>query len=166
MNGGLGQTDCAELAFSHLDLKARTLAYPRGKTGIDRRVILWPESVEAIEEAISTRSSPRELQFDNLVFITKYGHPWVRLDKRTDAVQLEFQKLLTKAGLNRHGIGFYALRHTYRTIADDTRDFPAIDLTMGHVDPSIAGRYRERISDERLEAVAEHVRNWLFPDKI
>jgi len=33
---------------------------------------------------------------------------------------------------------------------------------MGHVDNSMAGVYRERISDERLRAVVEVVRGWLF----
>jgi hypothetical protein len=34
---------------------------------------------------------------------------------------------------------------------------------MGHVDASMAAVYRERISDARLKAVADHVRQWLFP---
>jgi hypothetical protein len=34
---------------------------------------------------------------------------------------------------------------------------------MGHADGSMASVYRERISDERLKAVVEHVRQWLFP---
>ena len=33
---------------------------------------------------------------------------------------------------------------------------------MGHVDSSMAGVYRERISDERLKAVVETVREWLY----
>ena len=33
---------------------------------------------------------------------------------------------------------------------------------MGHVDSTMAGQYRERISDERLQAVVETVRAWLF----
>jgi hypothetical protein len=33
---------------------------------------------------------------------------------------------------------------------------------MGHVDDSMADLYRERISDDRLQAVVDHVHDWLF----
>ncbi len=64
--------------------------------------------------------------------------------------------------LQRTGRGFYSLRHTFRTIADGCRDFPAINLVMGHADHTVADRYRERIDDARLVAVVGHVREWLF----
>jgi hypothetical protein len=35
---------------------------------------------------------------------------------------------------------------------------------MGHADETMASRYRERISDERLIAVTDHVHHWLFGD--
>jgi hypothetical protein len=47
-------------------------------------------------------------------------------------------------------------------VADEALDRVAIDRIMGHSDPSMGGHYRERISDSRLIAVAEHVRTWLF----
>ena len=65
-------------------------------------------------------------------------------------------------GINRPGFCFYGLRHVFRTVADAARDHVAIDMIMGHADPSMAGHYRERIEDERLVAVAERVRRWLF----
>ena len=33
---------------------------------------------------------------------------------------------------------------------------------MGHARDDMASVYRERISDERLKAVSDHVRKWLF----
>ena len=70
-----------------------------------------------------------------------------------------------KVGVNRrNGLGFYTLRHVFRTVADEVRDPVAIDLIMGHTDPPMAGHYRERISDARLKAVTEHVRAWLFAE--
>src|SRR5204862_7332705 len=82
----------------------------------------------------------------------------------SDAVTLETGKLLRKLGLTRPGVAFYALRHTFRTVADATRDIPAVRLIMGHADGSIDDVYRARIEDSRLQAVAEHVRAWLFGD--
>jgi integrase len=62
-------------------------------------------------------------------------------------------------------LSFYALRHTFETIAGGSRDQVAVDAVMGHADYSMAGEYRERIEDDRLEAVAAHVRKWLFGGK-
>ncbi len=47
INCGHGNHDMAGLTFSHLDLDAGWVAYPRPKTGIDRRCPLWPETVTA-----------------------------------------------------------------------------------------------------------------------
>jgi integrase len=60
-------------------------------------------------------------------------------------------------------LGFYTLRHTFRTIADEAKDQPAADFIMGHEVAHMSSVYRETISDERLKAVTDHVRAWLFP---
>jgi hypothetical protein len=73
-----------------------------------------------------------------------------------------FTRLVRKFGTHRDGISFYTLRHVFRTVADAARDPVAIDLIMGHADPSMGGHYRERVEDSRLRAVAEHVRAWVF----
>ena len=46
-------------------------------------------------------------------------------------------------------------------------DQPAVEVVMGHTPASndMAAVYRQRVNDERLEAVADHVRKWLFPRK-
>jgi hypothetical protein len=47
-----------------------------------------------------------------------------------------------------------------QTIGDESRDFVAVQALMGHV-PGGNDMGRERIDDQRLEAVTDHVRQWL-----
>ena len=58
---------------------------------------------------------------------------------------------------------FYALRHTFRTVADGSKDQPAIDHIMGHTRDDMASLYRERIDDSRLKDVVQVVHAWLWP---
>src|SRR5262249_20845999 len=77
---------------------------------------------------------------------------------------LEMRKLLGKLGINgRKRLGFYTLRHVFRTVADEARDQPAADYIMGHEIPHMSSVYRETISDARLKTVTDHVHDWLFP---
>jgi len=64
--------------------------------------------------------------------------------------------------LHRPGINFYVLRHVCETIGGENGDQVATDYVMGHVRNDMASLYRERISDDRLRRVTEHVRQWLF----
>ena len=62
----------------------------------------------------------------------------------------------------RKGLGFYTLRHTFRTVADETRDQVAVDFVMGHEVKNMSAAYRETIDDGRLRAVVDYVRLWLY----
>jgi integrase len=161
INCGFGNHDVATLPLSAVDLDAAWMNYPRPKTGIPRRCPLWPETVEALREAIARRPDPQHKDAAALVFVTVRGGPWFSAGTGSQ-VSVAARKLMKAAGVYRDGIGFYSLRHTFRTIADATRDPVAIDLIMGHTDPGMGARYRERIEDTRLLAVAEYVRRWLF----
>jgi integrase len=57
---------------------------------------------------------------------------------------------------------FYALRHTFETIGGEALDQVAVDHIMVHARDDMASIYRERISDEQLKAVSDHVRRWVF----
>lgn len=173
VNAGYGQGDVSQLPFDALDLKGGWVTFPRPKTAIDRRAKLWPETVAAIREALEVRPQPLNPEHNNLVFLHRKGKPFVRestsddpakWQSRTDLIGKAFSDLLKTLGINGRR-GFYALRHTFQTIAEDSRDLPAVKFVMGHVDDSMSGVYRERISDERLEAVAATVHDWLFPPK-
>lgn len=52
VNGGMGNTDVAELTLvlGKQALETGWLDYPRQKTGIDRRIPLWPETREAMRK--------------------------------------------------------------------------------------------------------------------
>jgi integrase len=175
VNCGFGNGDVASLPIQALDLENGWVDFPRPKTGIGRRAKLWPETVAAIREALSARPKPKDLAATELVFVTRCGTAWVRVKtehqkdgtlkvKCADAVSAQTAKLLKTAGLNGRR-NFYCLSHTFETIGGEARDQVAVNAVMGHVDDTMAGLYRERISDERLAAVAEYVRGWLFAEK-
>jgi integrase len=162
VNCGFGNSDCGRLPLSAVNLDTGWADYPRPKTGLPRRCPLWPETVQAIREALAHCPDPKDPADAGLVFVTKYGQGWAKDDNAGPLTQ-EMGKLLRRLAINgRKGLGFYVLRHTFRTIADEAKDQPAADYIMGHEVPHMSSVYRETISDERLRAVADHVRAWLF----
>jgi len=161
INCGFGNADCGMLPLSAVNLDAGMIDFPRPKTGIARRCALWPETVQAIREAIVARPKSKKKEDAGLVFITKYGQSWSKLNNAGPLTQ-EMRKLLKKLGINGHR-NFYTLRHTFRTVADEAKDQPAADYIMGHEVAHMSSVYRETISDARLRAVAECVHVWLFP---
>jgi integrase len=161
VNAGFGNHDIATLPLSALDLDAGWVSYPRPKTGIPRRCPLWPETVAALRAAIAGRPEPHQEEATGLVFVTTRGRPWLSRGI-ANPVSVAARDLMMTIGIHYEGIGFYTLRHVFRTIADAARDPVAIDLIMGHSDPSMGGHYRERVEDGRLRAVADHVHAWLF----
>jgi integrase len=161
INGGMGNADCANLPLSALDLDKGWLDYPRPKTGVARRCPLWPETVAALRDVLARRPEPKSAEDAGLVFVTKYGDSWAK-DSEGGPITKETRKLLKKLGINGHR-NFYTLRHTFRTVADESKDQPAVDFVMGHEVPHMSTVYRETISDDRLRAVTGHVRTWLFP---
>jgi integrase len=164
VNAGFGNNDVATLPLSALDLDGGWVDFPRPKTGVARRCPLWPETVAAIREALAGRPTPRDPADADLAFLQRSGRRWVRVTEksRTDNVAVQFCELLKAVGIHQEGIGFYTCRHVFRTIADAARDPVAIDLIMGYTDSSMAAHYRERVEDDRLRAVADYVRRWLF----
>jgi integrase len=187
VNAAFGASDCSALPETAIDWKAGWINFPRPKTAVERRCKLWPETVKALREAIAERDAMTQKALKNgrppvapedagLVFLTRCRQRWVRVAIPTsenpqrkvsvaDAVSCEFAKLLEAQGVKRPRLGFYALRHTFRTVADNLRDDPAVDRVMGHTTGRMADDYVEEIEDERLERVAAHVRAWLFPKR-
>lgn len=166
INAGYGQHDCASLPRARAleAIETGVLDFERPKTGICRSAVLWPETLRAMAE--SCRGA------GDLAFTTRRGNPWVRarlgrddrgrLVKATpiDAIGQEFNKLLRRLGLPRRG--FYALRRTFRTVADEAGDEHAAKLVMGHALPWLDESYIDTVRRRRVRAVCEFVRGWLF----
>ena len=176
VNCGFGNHDCSTLTFAALDLEGGWHNHARPKTGAERRCPLWPETVEAIKKAIAKRREPLDPADSELVFITQYGRRYVRFQPMAkpdpkdptkgvwfDGVSMVAREVLRRAGVKRPGLSFYALRHTFETIAGETADQVAVDYIMGHLRGDMASVYREWISDDRLRRVTDHVHAWLFP---
>jgi integrase len=171
-NTGFGNNDVSSLPLSALDLAGGWVDFPQPKTGILRRCPLWPETVDALRDAITHRPAPKTGTDDAQVFLTRCGTPWVKCDfettdgnvivKTDDALSKEMSKLLKALKLKKPGLNFYTLRHVFETVGGESRDQPAVNAIMGHAADDMASVYREGIGDDRLKAVADHVRGWLF----
>jgi integrase len=162
INCAYGNTDCGRLPRSAVDLAKGWIEFPRPKTGIARRCALWPETRAALEAAWQHRPAAKQAEDEDRVFLTRFGGSWAP-DGRPSPLSFEIYKMLRQLGLGgQRGRGFYTLRHTFRTVADESKDQPAVDFIMGHEAPHMSSHYRQTISDERLLAVTEYVRTWLF----
>jgi integrase len=161
INCGLGNTDCMLLPLSAV--ADGWLDFPRPKTGIERRMPLWPETLEALEEALAQRPTPCR-EAEGRMFVTKYQNTWDPKSTTDNPISKEFRKVLDALNLYRPKVGFYALRHTFQTIGAMTLDKDAVRYIMGHVnDPQdMSAVYNETCpSDERLKKVTDFVRDWL-----
>ena len=156
LNCGFGCTDCAELKWKSLDLENGRVAFPRGKTGIDRNLPLWPETIKALKELPIS---------GELVFYTKRGNPWVTYKRvvgkdgrvkytRTDSVTRAFSDLMKKTGIKMEkGVGFYTLRRTAATLTARSGDPFAVQRLLGHADLKMATTYVQDVSEQTDRAI-------------
>lgn len=141
INGGLGGLEIAGLRPEHID--GDKIVMVRHKTGADRIVPLWPETVAQL------KATPLPVVTSKGLAIVRWNH---------NQLSKWFGDLCAQAGVP--DLGHYTLRRTFRTIADETLDDRAIALIMGHAASGrdVAARYIQRIGENRLRAVVEHVR--------
>lgn len=178
VNAGFGNTDVSTLPQSAVDLDGGWIDFPRQKTEEDRRVPLWPETVKALRAALAVRPTPKNRADAGLCFVTVQGNRWVRITPvnndrsditgtkytKTDTVTGRFSRILKKLRINgRRRLGFYSFRHTFATIGSRTLDRSAVKAIMGHSDTDMLDNYEHEVTDERLVAVTETVRRWLWP---
>ena len=159
-NSGMGNNDVGLIPESAVNLETGWVNFPRQKTGTERRFRMWPETTQAIKASLAKRPTPKP-GHESFLFLTRKAEKWSK-DNTRGVLAREFKKILEAVGITRDGAGFYDLRRTFQTIGEEAGEI-ATRYIMGHVDGSMSARYRQRISDERLQAVTDHVRSWLFP---
>jgi integrase len=77
LNCGFGNTDIGTLKLCDIDLEAATVSHPRPKTGVERHLILWPETVAILKTYINIyRGKPVNEEVGRLVFVGKRGNPF------------------------------------------------------------------------------------------
>jgi integrase len=162
INGALGNTELGLLTPAAIDLNGGWLNYPRAKTAMPRRIPLWPETVEAIRAVIRDRRQPKNPEDAALLFIGPRGQNYVGNSKGY-RVTAEYMRVAKLAGVE--GRTFYDLRRTFQTVGEGAHDLVAVQSIMGHAPASgdMSAIYRQRIDDDRLKAVVDHVHSWLFP---
>lgn len=170
INAGYGNADCARLTWGMIDWGDQWLADPRHKTGVWRAAWLWPETIAALRdvESLAAKRTRVPEEYADLVFLTRYRRPWWVDGESGDAVSLEMAKLRKAVGVFRRGVGFYSLRHVTQTIGEQLPGVNpvTIKVVMGHADHTISAKYREQYDRSQVKAVCQHVREWLFPEKI
>jgi len=172
LNCAFGNSDIANLKLQHVhfgdgglgDLLDATpidrvsyIEMARSKTGIERRIPLWDITSLRLKRYIVANPPGSS----GLIFTTRTGLPMIRFNAsglKADSTVQGFQRLRKKAGLDCGG--FYWLRHTFQTIAEETKDLPAVAAVMGHADHSMAANYREEVKPERIAEVVLHVAKW------
>ena len=164
LNCGFGCTDCAELLWEHVDLEVGRINFPRTKTGVNRYLPLWKETVDALGDL------PR---INERVFNTKENHKVVRIvekiDKsgttkvvKCDNVSREFAELMRRAAIKKaKGVGFYTLRRTAATLAAKSGDPFAVQKLLAHADLKMATTYVQDVS-EQTDRVVNNVRKLII----
>jgi integrase len=162
INCGFGNTDCATVSIDALGLDTRWFDFARQKTAVERWGPLWDETVAALRDSLAQRPTPASDEYKRLFFLRDDGQPWILC--KNDYVTLRFRNLLKRLNVYQEFVGFYSLRHTFFTKAEDYGDPKGAHFIMGHLSKSddMAPVYREEFSDERLRRITDYVHDWIW----
>ena len=166
INCAFGNTDCVLLTKNRLDLDGGWIRFPRPKTGVRRHCPLWPETTAALK-AVLDQVESKHADYKNRIFVVDKRKPAAHHIDDGRRVSLYFRALLDLIGIPKDSPNFYALRHTFVTVAMQPRDKDkdAIRMITGHGSNGrdMLDEYNEEdVADARLLAVSNHVHDWLF----
>ncbi|MEZ6094431.1 MAG: tyrosine-type recombinase/integrase [Pirellulaceae bacterium] len=154
INTGCNNSDIRSMPIKAFDLDNGWMDFPRAKTFVDRRVPLWPETIQAIKDYLEIRPRFDSEKLSKLLFVTRWGRDWSPF-----AINNEMKKLKAICRIDKGS--FIWFRKTVQTIGERCGDIIAVRSIMGHVDGSISDHYRQEINDARLTKVTDEIRNWM-----
>lgn len=166
LNCGFGCTDCSELKWQNIDFESARVHFARTKTGVDRNLPLWQETMESLK---------RLPIVSDFIFVTNQGNKYVRIVKKRcidgtvkllnyNSVSKEFSRLLKDTGIKtERGVGFYTLRRTAATLAARSGDPFAVQRLLGHADLKMASVYVQDVS-EQTDRVINNTRKLIIQD--
>lgn len=156
LNGGFTTRDCSELPISAVDLDKALIIFPRPKMArrrpIDRVVTLWPETVEALREWMTTHAPGP----GGRVFVTREGSPV----GDGNALGQLFERLLKDMVMEHRGSSW--LRHLHATLANELEKPAAKSRLMGHRLAGLDEVYVDAVEHERIKFVTDHLRRRLW----
>jgi hypothetical protein len=165
LNGGFIPIDIATLPDAAVDLRAREITFPRGKTGMGRYCWLMPGTAKAMRDYLKVRP-PRKPECEHLFFVNGDGGPLARdhVDESDPGAPVSDSNALLREWY-RAGVpgAFSGLRSTFATIADNTWDDErAIDTVLGHKVGRKQGHvrstnYSKYFNPRRARELCEHV---------
>ncbi len=159
INCGVDCSDLCNMPKGAINLKSGWLEFPRAKTGIERRVKLWPETIKAVRDYLEVRPETESRTLSHLLFVTVHLNQWT-----TNAIVHEFAKLRDQCEIEQGT--FIWFRKTVQTIGENEGDSIAVKAVMGHVDDSISSHYRQGVDPKRVARVTEIIRTWLLGEEV
>ncbi|HYE17977.1 MAG TPA: hypothetical protein VEA69_06015 [Tepidisphaeraceae bacterium] len=152
LNGGYTARDCEALPRSALDFKLGVIRFPRPKmtrrNAVDRVMVMWPETAEALSEVIAGRGDAP------LVFSAARS-------VRRSLSRIQHSLGWASAKVKARGPSWF--RHLHRTIADELEKPNAAARLMGHRLHGLAEVYVDRVEHSRIQEITDHIRRKLWP---
>jgi integrase len=153
---GLGASDLQALEPRHI--ADGWLILPRVKSGSFRRSRLFPESL-ALLQALNMPPIRTPAGLPLVSVRRRSGHRATR----TDLLARAWRDHCQRCGVEY--LSFYACRRTLGVIGSESGDVGAVEAVLGHVAGGVgAEHYGVAVSEGRLRALAEHLRQRVLPD--
>ena len=163
INCGFGNSDVGKLPNQRWTSDADGFISP-AENSVDRRCPLWPETIAAIQ-GCNCRSDRRQRIAESRQ-VGIHHEVWRAVGEGYSR-QSGRQGISQAAGRHKAASTGPRVLSLAAHLRDDRRRVAGPGGGRSHHGPrrqSMAAVYRERISDERLQAVVNHVQEWLFAE--